>query len=1362
MMNNRPMHPGTWVRENILKPRNLNVTEAAELVGISRPGFSNFLNERVSATPDMAARLERTFGTPAQEILELQAAFDMHIGKGEDVASRARSYVAPFLDIRANEIITWASEHSARTRLSVLLRTLVNSTGYDLRKVDFPGNDDAERPGWDGFIDAGSGTPWIPAGKSGWEFSVTSNIKAKADGDFRKSVKAISKVNRQKTTFVFVTPQRWPGKTAWVNDMKTVKQWKDVRAYDASDLEQWMETSIAGQVWFADETRQTSGGVHTLEKCWADWMNVTEPDLHPLLFSEAINTWRKQLKSFLTKENAHSLIIKADSEGEATAFLNQIFNDPKFAQHKDQVLVFKSTGVLPKLALSTTDFIAVALSREVEREFAPHSKSLQTIAVYPRNDTRIRTDIVLEPLSYESFRRALEAMGMSRDAIVRLANESGRSLTVLRRKLARDEVIKFPEWAADHHLSSTLVPITLAGAWDTSNKFDQEIVSQFANEIPYDTIDEQLQRLLQLNDPPVWSQGKYRGVISKIDSLFAIGWTITQGDLNRFYTIAKSVLDEDDPALDLSEKDRWAAAIYDKKRKFSPPLREGISETLVLLAVYGKSLFGSRLDFDGQFNASKLVRELLESLDVRRLEASKGDLPLYAEAAPEEFLSIIEHDLRSDSPATLDLLHLADTGFFSSPARTGLLWALEVLAWNPETFPRVVDILGQLSEVKINDNWANKPITSLGSIFNVRMPQTAAHFDHRLKATQMLLKKYPPVGWEICIQQFGDFDSSLGNYTHKPKWRTDGYGFGEPLKDMAPVNRFVCEMIEIALSLESYTADMLCDLIERLNVLPGKDQNRVWKIIGDWKKSDANEDEIAKVREKIRVSVLSRHSHKKRHERKWAALSKTAKTVYDSLEPTDIIKRYEWLFHQSWLAKSADERSEIEIDYEERERRINELKINALTEILENRGLEGILKLAEKGSSQWEIGTYLAREILDVEQIEVLLLLCLRQDAENNARDGIIAGIMHPLDDNQYNALLISLHNKISEQETLRLFLLSPYRKATWTQVAQLSDEVCSSYWNNVIPEYTPDGHDLNVGIRLLLDAKRPRAAFFSIGFKHKEVRPELLFQIISDMLKEGSDKKGEYPLDAHKIRRAFKVLDQDRDIPLEAKAGLEFSYLEALAGGNDSDRHQIPNLERHIENHPEIFVQAIVWSYKRKTPGEDPPEFQMTGGNEHLASKSYHLLQVLKRIPGQDETTEELAHEKLLEWVEAVRKRCHEFDRIEAADFRLGVLLSHAAVGKDGVWPNEAVRAVMQQLRSEEISRGALTGRYNARGVFWRGEGGEQERMLAAQYRQWAKELRFSHPFVYSTLLMEIVKTYESEAEQEDIDARIRKRLRY
>jgi addiction module HigA family antidote len=73
-----PVHPGLYVKENYIQKQKLTVTKAAELIGLSRPSLSNFLNGKVSATTEMATRLERAFGIPSQVILELQAKFDAH------------------------------------------------------------------------------------------------------------------------------------------------------------------------------------------------------------------------------------------------------------------------------------------------------------------------------------------------------------------------------------------------------------------------------------------------------------------------------------------------------------------------------------------------------------------------------------------------------------------------------------------------------------------------------------------------------------------------------------------------------------------------------------------------------------------------------------------------------------------------------------------------------------------------------------------------------------------------------------------------------------------------------------------------------------------------------------------------------------------------------------------------------------------------------------------------------------------------------------------------------------------------------------------------------------------------------------
>lgn len=309
--------------------------------------------------------------------------------------------------------------------------------------------------------------------------------------------------------------------------MKARKQWKDVRAYDASDLEQWMEQSLAGQAWFANETERPSQGVRSLDKCWSDWTNVAKPALDGCLFKTAIDIARDKFRDVLARPASGPMAIAGDSVEKALAFLSQLFSDPDLIEGRDRALVFDQIGVLPKLAQGAKDFIAVIHSRDVERELGPYSSSLRSIVIYPRNATNSEPNIILEPLGYEIFRVGLEAMGYDRDKITKYGNASGRSLTVLRRQLSTVEAVRTPEWAADNKLASSLVPLMLVGAWNTNNESDQIALNLLAGGVPYEELERRILELLALNDAPVWSIGGCRGVISKIDALFAIAKVIT-------------------------------------------------------------------------------------------------------------------------------------------------------------------------------------------------------------------------------------------------------------------------------------------------------------------------------------------------------------------------------------------------------------------------------------------------------------------------------------------------------------------------------------------------------------------------------------------------------------------------------------------------------------------------------------------------------------------------------------------------------------------------------------------------------------------------------------------------------------------
>ncbi len=72
-----PAHPGGFVRSEIVESYGLSVTDAAKVLGVTRPALSALLNERSSLSPEMALRLEKAFGVSMETLMRMQTSFDI-------------------------------------------------------------------------------------------------------------------------------------------------------------------------------------------------------------------------------------------------------------------------------------------------------------------------------------------------------------------------------------------------------------------------------------------------------------------------------------------------------------------------------------------------------------------------------------------------------------------------------------------------------------------------------------------------------------------------------------------------------------------------------------------------------------------------------------------------------------------------------------------------------------------------------------------------------------------------------------------------------------------------------------------------------------------------------------------------------------------------------------------------------------------------------------------------------------------------------------------------------------------------------------------------------------------------------------
>ena len=1353
-MNNEPQdsaHPGPYVRAHVL-PRGLTVTEAAKRMGVGRPALSNFLNGKAALSPTMAVRLELAFGVDREALLALQTRFDAHGAAENRRTVAAATYAPAVLEIKARDIAAWAARIDARQALGQLIRRLVNSTGRGLVRVDFPAGDQAERHGWDGVVDVSSPTPWIPQGESGWELSCNARPTGKANDDFARRARSVPPGERKTRTFVFATARNWPGKTTWTNDKKKLGVWKDVRAYDASDLEQWIEQSVPAQIWFAERLDRPVSGYRSLSRFWSDWANAAEPPLSPRLFAPAVERHFQRFREWLAGPPARPFTIAADSRDEAIAFLACLTTrEDGDDVAGDRGIVFDTPDALHRLASAAPGaFVAIAGTREVEKTFSGFFRNIHCVAPCPRNSVDAAdspNDVVLDLPGDDDFRKALAAMGIRRGRADRLTLESARSPTILRRRLSVVPAVSEPEWGRTRETAARVIPAAMIGTWHAASAADRAIVSHLAG-ADYEDVESGVAELLRLDDPPLWSIGQYRGVVSRLDALFATAPFVTGGDLERVFRVAEDVLSESDPALDLPEGERFMAPVHGKLRDHSKALRRGMGETLILLSEYGDRLFGGHRGTNGvgiEHRVSDLVGKMLSPLDTQRLLSFEADLPALAEAAPQAFLQAVESDLRGGERTVLDLMKPVNPGIFGGGcSRTGILWALECLAWFPEHLPRVVEFLAQLCYSKIDDNWINKPRNSLQSLFRYWMPETAASIEQRIMALEGLVSRHPEIGWSVALDLARvPRGRQFASPNCRPRWRGDPSSAGRPIT-LEECDRMVRGSRDMCLSWPMHDERTLGDLACSIEGLDHAAGLEVCDLLDRWVDEPQSDHAKESLRDRLRRLLLT-------SDLRATAIGARLDRVLSKLDPADIIVRHRWLFASGAPVHDFRDKS---LTFEEKFERVRIRQGDALRAIWRERGFAGLEHLITDDHAARVTGSLMPEILSGTKETVSFVRWCLDRMPAQGARwyESCLESYLWRADADSLPELADEISRTHGDSGRLRVFVSMPYRKA-WNLLEAEPETFRTAYWERI--EFGPGKYssdDIHEMVDRLLAANRPLAALTCVSLGWDAVETSRLVRLLHALadIKEWFDGSG--------IPEAFASLDRRSDVPAEDKAKLEFAFFRVL----ERSEYRMPNLMRQIMSSPAVFAEAVIRAFGREDDRDDPPHLRIDDADRRrgVAMAAHHLLQWFDRIPGSD-TRGVVDAERLHEWLDDVRALCAGHGRAAVGDIRLGDLLSRAHPDDDDRWPCRAVCEALERISTAEIETGFIIGTNNARGVVRRqiGEMGDQERELAAKYRRWAQQIAYEFPRA-GGILERIAAGYDDDASRRDTDANLQRRF--
>lgn len=88
------IHPGTWLKSEIIEANGVAIGALANAFGVSRQAVSAVLNGRSALSADMAIRFEKLFDVKADTLCRMQTAFDLARAREKDIKVDKRQLAA--------------------------------------------------------------------------------------------------------------------------------------------------------------------------------------------------------------------------------------------------------------------------------------------------------------------------------------------------------------------------------------------------------------------------------------------------------------------------------------------------------------------------------------------------------------------------------------------------------------------------------------------------------------------------------------------------------------------------------------------------------------------------------------------------------------------------------------------------------------------------------------------------------------------------------------------------------------------------------------------------------------------------------------------------------------------------------------------------------------------------------------------------------------------------------------------------------------------------------------------------------------------------------------------------------------------
>lgn len=941
--------------------------------------------------------------------------------------------------------------------------------------------------------------------------------------------------------------------------------------------------------------------------------------------------------------------------------------------------------------------------------------------------------IELKRRTRKNIIKNLEKAGLDSGIAYNYVEKTNGLFVPLKRKLFNGQYNIAPTWYSEK--SDSFVTALLCGKW-TECEGDKAVIEELSGK-SYDEFMKELLPFTKGGEPfviEILDYGKKRYQLANIE----IAWEylderIQKQVWDKFIALSYKVITKMDPIFYKPFEEHYKASFYTEKPENSNALKLGMIRSMIFRGIYRESEY--------QYEIDKGVKEILLTIDsVERWGYLAQFFTELCEASPKSVIERLEDEVKNPT-GLRELFDANSTDMFTGRNYyTHVLWAVEQLLLYKEYAIRAVKWLLTVDDMNLKYSISNSPRSTLSDVFCAWFNISVLTAKEKTALSEYAIKKYENT-WDLIFNELPGKHQVVHGSGNKPRYReydeieqvtnADMYNLYNVYAKLCinNINNNIDKWIMMIDEFTIFPDEMLVDLLKQLEFEIDKmeDHNK------------------RKIKDKLR-SELSRHRYFSMSG--WAMDEKRLQKIeklFISIDFEDKVYDYLYLFKYSYDMpilhpipydkenRTTRDENEIlkekEIEENFRRFKVNSLDLIHLIELtdIENHGNLGMCIARYYTDGKFDVSLY--KKMICISGIEQIILSYVswiyRKGDKSVVKQAKSLSKNYDGKDELYVAI-IRIENLIYRDHPL---------------IMDEDEHIKQLYWSSEQVRRFIISNDKDTLNWVLSELKKYNnmisyieCLYYGLGI----FEPEELFKYVVDLIKLNNIQRIGQMTNFYlteimdSIEKSF---DGQYDKYYEIMP-IEMFFRGIIKWGKMKCTQYI------LKKDPTFYAQIIDLIYLHEGEEKNSRTTEQSDLSQNLFDFYY------KALFCPCENNGDIDLHELKEWVNKFKEKLEEQKQSKLLGSVLGRLFAYSPAGKDGHYPHESIREIIEELADESLRNSYEIAEHNKRGVY-SPDAGKTEKEMALRYKENADGIRILYS-ESAKIYDNLYKSYYHESEAE------------